>query len=69
MAKEPTHAAFPTFFTQGGTLRPGMTLREWFAGLAMQGIIAANPDFLGSPEQIAESAFRVADEMLRLAGP
>ncbi len=32
--------AFPTQHVATGSTIPGMTLRDWFAGLAMQGIFA-----------------------------
>ncbi len=60
--------AFPHFKTneQGKTeLCPqgGMTLRDWFAGQALQGVLAS----LQIPHQwdeIAQSAYRGADAML-----
>jgi hypothetical protein len=39
----------------------GMSLRDWFAGLAMQGGAAGRP---GSPQEIAEFAYRCADFMI-----
>ena len=42
----------------------GMSLRDWFAGKALQGILA-NPD---CPERVADavdSSWRIADAMLR----
>ena len=54
--------------------RAGMTLRDWFAGQALAGILA-NPvtihgqDGLGSPmlpDQVAADAYATADAMLRM---
>ena len=41
----------------------GMTLRQWYAGMALQGL-CANPE-LTSAEGKAQSAFQKADDMLR----
>lgn len=48
---------------------PGMTLRDWFAGLAMQGMLA-NPKLQeqilkAGQSWIEESAWAVADAMLK----
>ena len=40
----------------------GMTLRDWFAGLAMQGLCAGNST---NPQQIAQAAYIVANAMLK----
>lgn len=48
----------------------GTSLRDHYAGLAMQGVIAdghtmwENPAFQADPEAIAGFAFRMADAML-----
>lgn len=60
MKKDKT--AFPsvTYNEQGvGTHNPGMTLRDYFAAAAMQGVIAAGKQF--SPEGV----YNVADAMLK----
>lgn len=41
----------------------GMTLRDWFAGMAMQGLCSGNST---SPQQIAQAAYIVADAMLKV---
>lgn len=41
----------------------GMSLRDWFAGVAMQGIIA-NPTNRGSTRQVSFMAYATADAML-----
>jgi hypothetical protein len=47
----------------------GMTLRDYFAAKAMQGIIFNDGDFLdaryGSPENIAVAAYHMADAMMK----
>lgn len=51
--------------------RPGMTLRDWFAGLAMQAIISKNPAKLvpsginEGDRQAASGAYCYADAMLQ----
>ena len=52
--------AFPT-----GTAYQGMTLRDYFAAKAMQGIVA-NPNAQGmSYREISDRAFAQADAMLK----
>ena len=41
----------------------GMTLRDWMAGMAMQGICASGPDI--SNLVIASEAYALADAMLK----
>lgn len=46
---------------------PGMSLRDWFAGQALMGLIAA--EVFGSKTEVAEHAYYYADKMLeRSAG-
>jgi hypothetical protein len=42
-----------------------MTLREWYAGLAMQGLIANQILGTNDAESIAHMAFDQADEMIK----
>ena len=46
---------------------PGLTKREYFAGLAMQGMLANSyPDTMGfNEEQIAKIAINYTDELLK----
>ena len=46
---------------------PGMTLRDHFAGLAMQGLIASNATYGGAPriDLAAKDAYDYADAMLK----
>ena len=58
--------AFPgvDYVSQHGKKNPeGMTLRDWMAGMAMQGICASGPDI--SNPVIAAEAYALADAMLR----
>ena len=41
----------------------GMSLRDWFAGMAMQGY-CSNPDWQSSYEGIADSAVKQADALI-----
>ena len=49
---------------------PGMSLRDWFAGMALQGLLAAeaHPRSIGTTyelqEQIPEHAYKFADAMI-----
>ena len=42
----------------------GMSLRDWFAGQALAGLLAC-PDVSGGWESISKSAYTYADAMLR----
>lgn len=43
---------------------PGMTLRQWYAGLAMQGMLACPVQPQSGPDMFARDAFAMADAML-----
>lgn len=45
----------------------GMTLRDYFAAKAMQGILAGTltPERVWSQDEVAETAYNVADAMLK----
>lgn len=45
------------------TMSSGLTMRDWFAGLAMQGIIQAAPKM--PDDVIARQAYGLADAMLK----
>lgn len=48
---------------------PGMTLRDWFAGQALGGLIASEaPDAEWQLLQVSQLAYRVADVMLAARG-
>lgn len=47
----------------GGYSSGGMTLRDYFAAMAMQGRLA-NPDWLCSDDRTATEAYQIADAML-----
>jgi hypothetical protein len=49
--------------THGG--EQGMTLRDYFAAKAMQGLLAADTGFTMYSAQIAEIAYKQADEMIK----
>jgi len=51
----------------GDTYQTGMTLRDWFAGKALQGLLA-NPNFKGfddMEENVANMAWKQSDWMLK----
>jgi hypothetical protein len=59
-------AAFPTVHrndSNGTWTEEGLTKREWFAGQALAGLLAADADH--SSAVLAEMAFRHADAMLK----
>jgi hypothetical protein len=60
MTKNTGKAAFPTIGACHGD-DTGMTLRDHFAGLAMQGILYEDLD----PPETAKHAYEMADAMLK----
>ena len=52
--------AFPTWSAKD--VVQGMTLRDFFAAAALQGILATNPDRF--PSQIVDAAYEYADMMM-----
>ena len=46
------------------TISEGMDLRDWFAGLAMQGLLTAEIVGEYSNEHVAEIAYRISDAMM-----
>jgi hypothetical protein len=46
------------------TPMPGLTKREYFAAVAMQGLLAC-PDIAASREAIAEESVKQSDELLK----
>ncbi len=55
--------AFPTKLVNG-ELHTGLTKREYFAVMAMQGLLSC-PDIAASREAIAEESVKQADELLK----
>lgn len=43
--------------------QPGMTLRDWFAGQALAGMLA-DSEVIGEPISTARAAYQIADAML-----
>lgn len=52
--------------TNGSELADDFTLRDFFAGLAMQGILANPNTMQNTPYYVAEDAYKAADAMLDL---
>lgn len=65
--KETGGSAFPREFAVGNGVRaiePGLTVRDYFAVQAMNGVISGTEIDL-APEHIAKVAYVVADAMLK----
>ena len=57
--------AFPKGFPDAGTTSKGMSLRDWFAGMALQGLLSSQqPDWTASDEGSTFRAYKLADAML-----
>lgn len=61
--------AFPHVLYQGGE---GMKLRDWFAGHALSGLLAADPEVRGDDhaflKAVAVGAYAYADAMIAARG-
>jgi hypothetical protein len=56
--------AFPSHGSMGEVTHEGMTLRDYFAAKAMQGLVE-NANWRGMPEDaLAKAAYNMADAML-----
>ena len=69
MAKPDGGAAFPrpmsdVVVNQPDFGAPGMTLRDWFAGQALVGTLAARFRLADDAEKVAEIGYDIADAML-----
>ena len=68
MTTEPTDKAFPCFSSYGqvNVAAGGLTKREYFAALAMQGLMAADADKVNrwSPRMIAQVAVDNAEALI-----
>lgn len=45
-------------------LQEGMSLRQWYAGMALQGTLASNPPKV-TPEGVAYISYAIADAMIK----
>lgn len=57
--------AFPIVYTTADDVKPGLSLRDYFAAKAMQGFAADGADQWPSAESMATGAYKWADAMLR----
>lgn len=56
--------AFPRDVSVGATLQKGMTLRDYFAAKALQGMLAENGGGALGNDDLAMFAYKVADSMM-----
>ena len=48
----------------GWSMQDGMSLRDWFAGMALQGLCTQDESHFENALDLAETAFQAADAML-----
>ena len=61
--------AFPTHYdSDGGVRYPGMTLRAYFAAVAMQGILACPEIGDASPANVSKHSLQYADALSKELG-
>ena len=63
MKNNDDETAFPVAIGQTAADMKGMSLRDWFAGQVMVGLLA-NPAFECHYEEVAQMAYRQANEMM-----
>lgn len=65
MSKDNGEPAFPVIMDS--YVRAGITKREWFAGMIIQGLIASSNDnlFAVDGSHIAKLAYQLADNMIQ----
>jgi hypothetical protein len=71
MSADTGGSAFPSHGSMGEVAHEGMTLRDYFAAKAMQGIIASEQpgdEEFATPEMYARDAYKYADAMLKARG-
>ena len=56
-------SAFPSHGSMGEVVSPGMSLRDYFAAKAMQGLIACPTTKMGL--NLEQTAYKIADDMLK----
>jgi len=64
MSKDTSWPAFPNAETEKKYPAPGMTIRQWYAGLAMQGLYQVPAFRMANLDDYAKKAFEMADAML-----
>jgi len=57
--------AFPLQATEDYTGQDGMTLRDYFAAKAMQGMLSENSGIRYPTDELVDFAYKVADEMMK----
>lgn len=73
MSKETGGPAFPVD-ADGRNYHPGQTLRDYFAGKALQGILSSGANLNMGPshteemEDVAKTIYLMADAMLKVRG-
>jgi hypothetical protein len=67
MSEQPINDGGPAFPTPAGIQHnDGMTLRDYFAAAALQGLLASiQPNQLWSGDDVAVTCYRTADAMLK----
>jgi hypothetical protein len=65
MTNDIEETAFPVAAEDIPANFQGMSLRDWFAGMAMQGMLASEPPNVGQPfDKVAYWAYQQANEMM-----
>lgn len=65
MKNNDDETAFPVAIGQTTADPKGLSIRDWFAGLAMQGMCASEPTCVQEPpERLAYLAYKIANAMM-----
>lgn len=65
MQNNDDETAFPVAIGQTAADMKGLSMRDWFAGMAMAGMCAAEPPASSQPSsRVAEWAYELANQMM-----
>lgn len=64
MSKNSEQPAYPIFNEWGHATKEGLTKREYYAGITLQGILA-NSRIVASDSDIVKASISLADELLK----
>lgn len=59
-------SAFPTFSSDTHFTASGMSLRQWYAGMALSGLVQRRLEQPGDMQVVVQAAFAYADLMLAM---
>lgn len=56
----------PIYDREGFVENKGISVRDWFAGQALNGMMSNSAGPVHTPDEVADSAYTIADAMMRV---